>query len=580
MAIYEVRVQADNGKIHEVKVEAPSQSEAEMIATNHVVDMYDRMNSATLSRKDHGKNAYVDPGFTGAASLAFGRSVDKLLDGADSLLFADEEEKLQIAAKQKAADQAYEPVAEDYPVTTFAGEVAPYMAGGPASVGRMTAGKIGGEVGFQSMLGFLDYAEELSDRFTTGGVSGALTSIPFLGKLKKGYDNVVGGATDAPAMQRFKDGVDGAVPDRPGQDPTTNIDLRDPVDASQSRNVNPRLVQRADELGYSLTPGQRTGNTTLMRLEEGFGSSPWTSGPYDKMKGDNQRLLNRKAAETIGMNSDAVTDDILDTAHARISNAFDELTMRGEVDLNGGALDKMVDMLDEADRGLFDSVELEGLMTKILDLSNDGKLSAEQYQKFSSQLMQLHRKLMKGESSNPDLAFRVADLKGILDDAVEESLGGETLAMFQAARKAWKNYLTLTKRPGVVSPENGDVSPRMLRNQLLREDKAGYQRGRNKSDFYDVVRMGQQFKSPVGDSGTATRLGAMDALKVLPLMKGGLMMGGNQAYLQGDKLIRAAARNPHVMGRLAAHGGGLLLERDEPENYVERVDELERRGYR
>ena len=157
---------------------------------------------------------------------------------------------------------------------------------------------------------------------------------------------------------------------------------------------------------------------------------------------------------------------------------------------------------------------------------------------------------------------------------MEQSLGGDDLAKFRHARKLWKNLVTLEK-PGVLRTETGDVSARTLANRLAKQDKRGYRYEENTSDLYDAARMSQQFRPPVGDSGTATRLSWSKALRDAPMVAPlALGMGAKvlgHGYLAGSEGVRSAFKNNRI-GRLAS--GAINYQDNRPE------DELEARGYR
>lgn len=577
MGQYIVDVQRED-RIHEVQVSAGSEREANIKATNYIADQYDKLEN--IEEIDVGYEAGYNDFNQGdyrfatgikpidATVLGFGRTGDKLLAGISSI-FSNEAGKAQINAEQQAADQAYAPVSEAHPVSAFVGETIPYMT--------PIGGGLRGMVAGQSILAGLGHEQGgAGDQAVNAAISGGLTAaIPYgAGKAM----NAIRGPVQPGALGALP--PSGSAPNSiPGRNPTVDPDIRNPLDMGPSQTVNPRLVQRADEIGYKITPGERTGNKTLQKLEAGMESYPYTSGMIDDLRQKNQQTVNRLAGESIGLKTESITGDQLGTAAQRISDVFTSLTNgKKRIEISDGIVDKMFGVIDDSKRGLnsigFGGDDVEGLVGDILDQSLDGSISASQYQRFSSQIGSKIQALYKGDLSNPDLAKQLGSIKSVLDDAVEQSLGGDDLAKFRHARKLWKNLVTLEK-PGVLRTETGDVSARTLANRLAKQDKRGYRYEENTSDLYDAARMSQQFRPPVGDSGTATRLSWSKALRDAPMVAPlALGMGAKvlgHGYLAGSEGVRGAFKNNRI-GRLAS--GAINYQDNRPE------DELEARGYR
>ena len=63
------------------------------------------------------------------------------------------------------------------------------------------------------------------------------------------------------------------------------------------------ILGRGKEMGFRTTPGQETGSRSLQQMEARMESSPFTSGPFNAIKAENQKILNRATAQAIGVDN-------------------------------------------------------------------------------------------------------------------------------------------------------------------------------------------------------------------------------------------------------------------------------------
>jgi hypothetical protein len=64
---------------------------------------------------------------------------------------------------------------------------------------------------------------------------------------------------------------------------------------------------------------------------------------------------------------------------------------------------------------------------------------------------------MRGESSDPDTAWALLDLKESLDDVAARALPADAAEKFAEARQQWR-HLVVLESPNVVNKSKGDVS--------------------------------------------------------------------------------------------------------------------------
>lgn len=263
---------------------------------------------------------------------------------------------------------------------------------------------------------------------------------------------------------------------------------------------------------FRLTPGQASGSRSLQQFEAKLESQPMTSGPFNSIKSSNQREINRRVAEAIGVRGEDVVDSaVLDSAHRRIDRIYD--IVRGSRD-RAVAPDAFLNGLQNVEANynglLFTngkpySVIDHPLVSQLYNQASSGQMSARQLVDLSSKMGKAARSQMTSANGDRQLGMALNEVKDIVDDMVESGLNGRTRSLFSQARGNYRNLMTIESNTGIVNPSTGNVSGANLANALARKDKSGFLLGRNASPMYDAARFAQAFKPIVGDSGTATR---------------------------------------------------------------------------
>jgi hypothetical protein len=340
---------------------------------------------------------------------------------------------------------------------------------------------------------------------------------------------------------------------------TSNATLVPSNFVSNPSNLTPAQQAAAENgsaLGMKLTPGMRTGSKPLLQLEAKLESSPWTSGPAEDLRQNNQNILDSLVSSTIGEKNkpDSAT---LGAAYERLGQNFDKFRDASRVSIvDPTATRNVVDQVDNDFAGLVNGkVSDNALVKRLVSLTDSGSVNNEQLGSLSSKLGKLAYKQMSTPSGDRDLGQAIYQIKDHVDDLVGASLSPEEQTAYAATRQQYKNLMTLVSRTNIVNPSTGNVNPVALANKLQSADKSGFTFGKNQSDLYNAVRFGQAFKPVVGNSGTATRqLGAADIaagvyglpLNVLSRAYYGLLSGGPKAASAG------ATQLPKVFGALSA----------------------------
>lgn len=280
-------------------------------------------------------------------------------------------------------------------------------------------------------------------------------------------------------------------------------------DASAGLTSSQRnLIARNPE--FKLTPGQASGSRSLQQLEAKLESQPMTSGTFNAIKAQNQELINRRVAESIGEKANVVDGDVLARAHDRIGRVYDMVADKTPRKIE---TDKFLQSLGNVESNFEGMLFANGkpysvmdhpLASRLFKYAENGEATGAQLQDLASKLGKAARGQMSGNGDR-QLGMALSEVKNLADDLLEQGLNGKTKALFSQARSQYRNAMMIESRVGVLNPSNGNVSGASLANVLQQQDKAGFLRNGNTSPMYDAARLAQAFKPIVGDSGTATR---------------------------------------------------------------------------
>lgn len=270
------------------------------------------------------------------------------------------------------------------------------------------------------------------------------------------------------------------------------------------------LIRRNPE--FRLTPGQAGGSRALQQMEAKLESQPMTSGVFNEIKDSNQRLINRRVAESIGVrNSDIVDTNVLNQAHERADRVYSMVRRTGNRTIDPDNFLSGLGRIENEYQGLLFangkpySVMDSPLVSRLFNYAQSGEATAEQLVDLSSKLGKAARSQMISGNGDRQLGMALSEVKDMADELIAQGLNGRTQRVFAQARGNYRNLMTLESRVGIVNPSSGNVSGANLANTLQQKDKAGFLLGRNQSPMYDAARLAQAFKPLVGDSGTATR---------------------------------------------------------------------------
>lgn len=276
------------------------------------------------------------------------------------------------------------------------------------------------------------------------------------------------------------------------------------------------ILGRGKEMGFRTTPGQETGSRSLQQMEARMESSPFTSGPFNTIKAENQKILNRATAQAIGVDSAELSNPVLAQAQRQISNVYKQVASPEVKKLDGNTIQTGIELVDKAFEGLT-TQPLKGniFVQQLQDLAAKGEASGNQLQTLSSKIGKRAKNEMTTAMGDRELGSALFQLKEMVDDALAQGLSKEQQAAFQQARANYRNLMTIRSNQGVVNPSTGNVSGLNLASALTRKDPQGFVFGSNQTPMYEAARFAQAFKPIVGDSGTATRSMEMSPLNLM-----------------------------------------------------------------
>jgi hypothetical protein len=266
------------------------------------------------------------------------------------------------------------------------------------------------------------------------------------------------------------------------------------------------ILERGKAMGFKTTPAQETGSRSLLQMEARMESSPFTSAPFNTIKTENQKVLNRATAQAIGVNSDELSNPVLAQAQRQISDVYKKVATPDVRKVDGMTFMNNIDLIDNAFEGLTTQPLKTNILVKQLqDLALKGEASGVQLQNLSSKIGKRAKNEMTTAMGDRELGSALFQLKEMVDDALSAGLSKAEQEAFATARNNYRNLMTIRTASGVVNPSSGNVNGLNLSSALTRKDPQGFVFGSNKTPMYEAARFAQAFKSIVGDTGTATR---------------------------------------------------------------------------
>ena len=388
------------------------------------------------------------------------------------------------------------------------------LATAPVRAGAVS-GAIGG--GLQPVLEPQDsFAEQKATQVGLGGLLGAgggylgekITNILF----GRGATPAVGGAGAPSSAQATAT----ATPTAQVTGGGVNLGAVTPEAGAALTAAQKAILERGKAMGFKTTPAQETGSRSLLQMEARMESSPFTSAPFNAIKAENQKVLNRATAQAIGVNSDELSNPVLAQAQRQISDVYKKVSTPDVRKIDGMNFMNNIDLIDNAFEGLTTQPLKTNVFVKQLqELATKGEATGVQLQNLSSKIGKRAKNEMTTAMGDRELGSALFQLKEMVDDALSAGLSKAEQEAFATARNNYRNLMTIRTSSGVVNPSSGNVSGLNLASALTRKDPQGFVFGSNQTPMYEAARFAQAFRPIVGDSGTATRSMEYSPLNVL-----------------------------------------------------------------
>lgn len=278
-----------------------------------------------------------------------------------------------------------------------------------------------------------------------------------------------------------------------------------PIQAERTKSAN-----EAQELGFNVSTGGRSGNRFVRGVESVLEDIPVTSYRARNFKEGNQARANQILSEQFGRSDEVLSGDVFRTARKEVGAKFEKLVRPGApIAYDGRMLSAMKRIKDEVsilpkkfqDKKLLSIID--ELYDKVAPIWKRGQISidGQRYQLLRSELSDQARTLAQ---KKPNASRQIDNVIRELDEMAGRSLPLAQQAEFKLARKQWRG---IRVAEDAVNKE-GNVMPGRLDRAIARHTpKAGG------NDIYrKLSRSLDVIKDQVANSGTPARGAAMLAL--------------------------------------------------------------------
>lgn len=278
----------------------------------------------------------------------------------------------------------------------------------------------------------------------------------------------------------------------------------DPVNAETRR-----LVDRADNLGIDIRPGQARQPGFLNTADEALSRSPLT-GFSDTPGGTyassalQRRQFNEAVSRTFGSQADFITPHVLAQAEKRIGDVYETVLPRNTVSIDNdlatglGDIKTAADQVDVAlpanDRG-----RIQGTVDYLIStIQKSGSIPGKVYQEFRKRGGLLDA---LASDNNGTISGMGSKMRDALDAAFERQAQPLDAALLKEANQQYRN-LSIVKPLAAKAPD-GNISPALLQGAVIKEYPNYATQGAG--DIGDLAKIGQRFLKAPANSMTAER---------------------------------------------------------------------------
>lgn len=268
--------------------------------------------------------------------------------------------------------------------------------------------------------------------------------------------------------------------------------------ASIPQKVAPNnpLGQAANRVGFNPTWGQRTGNPTLLQVEDTMRRMPVTGGTFAKNDMANQKSINKAVSSAIGQQSDSITGEVLANAQDDLGNVRNVLKRDVNIPKGNESVLKTIENESlELKKSLRSTGQWNNDVERIKQAINSGNISGEQYQIWRTDLKDAQDAAFKAGKSKLGNAYKA--VRDALDDAAR---GGASDA-WRANDKAFST-LEMIQEGNVVNPVTGNVSAPLLANKFYQRFGKTAKQGKMPGPIQDIATLQKGY--PLWREGSPT----------------------------------------------------------------------------
>lgn len=270
-----------------------------------------------------------------------------------------------------------------------------------------------------------------------------------------------------------------------------------------SDKIAPHLRQtyeRARQAGIPVHASQVSDSKAVKTLASAAAYLPFSGS--GKAAARQQEGFNRAVGRSFGEDAPQLTDEVMTSARQRIGGEYDDIYSRNAVTLDDAALSKLGEIEQAARRNLppNEAQIVANQIEDILAATDNGAMPGQMYQAFRTD-----RLLPLEGGPRSFQTQQIREIRRVLDDAAERSVGKQDAARLTKARGQYRNLKTAEKALSQVSGSTGDVRPASLWPIVNQKKGAS-------AEMRELARIGQMLKDPIPDSGTAGRLAVYTGL--------------------------------------------------------------------
>jgi hypothetical protein len=345
------------------------------------------------------------------------------------------------------------------------------------------------------------------------GVVGGASPYMSVGGAQRTAQNVTTSARNtATALQNR------VSPPRPQRPRTTPTAPTAPMPPNEIRRGN---VQRLENEGIPISPGQRSGAPLTQTMESTMAYLPGSTGQAARFQDLQQRAYTKALLRRAGIDSDVASQEVLRGGRNRFNQAYDYLEQNTR--LMGGSdtlFNRLAQVESQYGQGFSDQMKrtFRTMRDDLLNWSAGTPRPGQTYQRMQEELSAEISKA--GRSDSPGSERYQQALLGLrrgLTNLMEENTPPEIAQQWRQVNREYAIFKTIEEAmldPAQKTINSGFINPRVIAREQKSQLPDEWTRGDpNLDSFTNLVKSGAGIiPDPIPNSGTAQRMFAQDLL--------------------------------------------------------------------